>query len=90
MNGKQQGRGEVLSRFALVFVAHHQHGELRGLANLLVKLVLGGVLVRHQCDLPGLAADRLHEKIALTVDRAETPLLDFEQLVGNARCGSWR
>ena len=78
------------SRFRLVFVAHHQHRELGGLANLLVELAFGGVLVRHQRDLPAVvigtpSPDRLHQKVAFPVDRAEAPLLDFQQLVGNAR-----
>jgi hypothetical protein len=75
----------MLPRLGLVLVAHHQHGKLRGLANLLVEFALGGVLVGHQRDLSGVAADRLHEEVALAVDRTEAPVLDLQQLVGDAR-----
>jgi hypothetical protein len=85
MDREQQRRREVLPRLGLVFVAHHQHGELGGLANLLVEFALRGVLVGHQRHLSGLAADRLHEEVALAVDRTEAPVLDLQQLVGDAR-----
>ena len=86
MDGEQQRCGEVLSRPCLVFVAHHQHGELGGLTNFLVELAHRGVPVRHERHLPLLAPDRLHQEVALPVDRAEAPLLDLQQLVGYARC----
>ena len=41
-------------------------------------------LVRHQRHLARLAADRPDQEVALAVDGAEAPLLDLEQLVGDA------
>ena len=41
MDREKQRRGKVLTRCQLVFVAHDQHGELGGLANLLVQFALG-------------------------------------------------
>ncbi len=81
---KQQRRGKVLAGVGLVLVAHYQDGELGGLANLLVQFALGGVLVGYQRNLAGLAADGLDQEVALAVDGAETPLLDLEQLIGDA------
>ena len=95
VDGKQERRGKVLARSRLVFIAHDQHGELSGLADLAVQFALGRILVRQQRRLARLAAHGLDQEVALPIDGAETPLFDLEQRVGEARglrarCGSWR
>ena len=85
VDGEQQRRSEVFARLGLVFVTHHQHRKIHRLADFLVELTFAGVLVRHQRHLSGLAADSLHQKIALAVDGAKAPLLDFQQLIGHPR-----
>ena len=71
-------------RAGLVLVTHYEHGDPGGLTDSLVQFALSDVLVRHERHLLLVTADRLHQKITLPVDGAEAPLLDFQQLVGDA------
>ena len=70
----------------LVFVTHDQNGKLRRLPNLLVELPFDGLLVCYQRDLPALGGHRLYQEIAFSINRAESAMLDFQQLVGHASC----
>ena len=85
LHRENERRREVPVSVDLVLLAHDQHGELRRLPDFRIELPLHRLRVREQRRLARELTRRAHEEIAFPVDRAEPPVLHFEQRVRNPR-----